>query len=687
MLDKFIKITCLFVIISIFILIGEYVLFSSEYFAGLLFDGAFQTFNPLFRLSKGNFFGSDYFFNFHGVGVAFIHYPLFVILGKTLYASEISRNIISIFFFFIGIAVFLHSFIKSRYATLIAFSIVTSVFVSEFLVFKEFILPDVSSKGTRAFIGIILVPIFLFLFKSNFYKKYKDKYIFEILAGVLCGFNIFYSTDTGLASFGAFLVLLMIFPPEHNSFVLRLKGILVFILFVIPSFLIPAFIGCGLNIESLANLLKFIFIFQPNDQIWYFGAPPNDFFPQLDFNSAYKRYFIIGIISRLIISIILFASLVSGYFLHKNYKFFRLFNRKQYSMFIFLMLFGLVSCVSLLGIFAFSYTNLLYVVNLLIVTVIVSKFILINHKKFKYIIKIILALSLTIFLIYKFIFAFVEIKYLETTVLPKDFSSEKFSDVYLHKNLEETHLMFKKHFSEKGLEPKDLWSTYSSLQSPMLNFITPTFDYIIFVLGPVHRKNYAEQFSQLKPKFVTTLNPRHTMYEKWLVTHNWNFYELLYQNYRIIDSSKTHLIWEKITPDKFKTVKMSESKEIKQEKKYIIINEPYKENTVMVINLEYEVKNRISWLPIFGKLPRYLLYEDKKFHQAISLPPYYNEMTFPIFTQGNKPVKLNFLIKPNIFADIKFKNYKIGYMRLDVEIYKKATDFTYETVTYQDTDR
>ena len=70
-------------------------------------------------------------------------------------------------------------------------------------------MPDFSSKGTRAFIGLIIAPIILLLLKSDFYKKYRDKYIFEIIAGVLCGFNIFYSTDTGLASFGAFLVVLM----------------------------------------------------------------------------------------------------------------------------------------------------------------------------------------------------------------------------------------------------------------------------------------------------------------------------------------------------------------------------------------------------------------------------------------------------------------------------------------------
>jgi hypothetical protein len=51
----------------------------------------FQVFNPLRRIAAGQTAGLDFPF-YHGIGVPFLHYPIFAIFGKTISASELSRQ-------------------------------------------------------------------------------------------------------------------------------------------------------------------------------------------------------------------------------------------------------------------------------------------------------------------------------------------------------------------------------------------------------------------------------------------------------------------------------------------------------------------------------------------------------------------------------------------------------------------
>src|SRR5947209_8516357 len=61
------------------------------WFDGAPGDGPFQIFNPLRRIAAGQTGGVDFIF-YHGIGVPYLHYPLFALFGKTLAASELSRQ-------------------------------------------------------------------------------------------------------------------------------------------------------------------------------------------------------------------------------------------------------------------------------------------------------------------------------------------------------------------------------------------------------------------------------------------------------------------------------------------------------------------------------------------------------------------------------------------------------------------
>src|SRR3990170_243615 len=50
-------------------------------------NGTFQLYNPLTRLAQGEVPGHNFPF-FHGVGVLFLHLPLFTALGENVFAAE-----------------------------------------------------------------------------------------------------------------------------------------------------------------------------------------------------------------------------------------------------------------------------------------------------------------------------------------------------------------------------------------------------------------------------------------------------------------------------------------------------------------------------------------------------------------------------------------------------------------------
>src|ERR1700676_1000959 len=79
------------------------------WFDGAPGDGPFQMFNPLRRIAAGQVGGRDFVF-YHGIGVPYLHYPLFALLGgKTLAASELSRQWMSLLLFVLSLGFFIRA--------------------------------------------------------------------------------------------------------------------------------------------------------------------------------------------------------------------------------------------------------------------------------------------------------------------------------------------------------------------------------------------------------------------------------------------------------------------------------------------------------------------------------------------------------------------------------------------------
>src|ERR1041384_2997814 len=66
--------------------------FTVDPFQDSALDGPYQLFNALRRLAAGQTPGVDFQY-FHGLGLVYIHYPLFAWFGRDILASEISRDV------------------------------------------------------------------------------------------------------------------------------------------------------------------------------------------------------------------------------------------------------------------------------------------------------------------------------------------------------------------------------------------------------------------------------------------------------------------------------------------------------------------------------------------------------------------------------------------------------------------
>src|SRR5215218_4199535 len=75
-----------------------YAIEASLHFSGSGIDGPFQLYNALRRIRAGFQPGVDFQF-FHGVGVPYLHYWLFRLLGGQFVDSELARQLVSVFVF------------------------------------------------------------------------------------------------------------------------------------------------------------------------------------------------------------------------------------------------------------------------------------------------------------------------------------------------------------------------------------------------------------------------------------------------------------------------------------------------------------------------------------------------------------------------------------------------------------
>jgi hypothetical protein len=542
-------------------------------FTGSPVDGPFQLLNALRRLHAGERAGTDFPF-FHGVGVPWLHYPGFLVLGASLWASELTRQWLSPLLYLVSMWAFASVSLRDRSKTIVFVAL--GVLLSFPLGLRELYTPGNSLLGIRS-----TMPVFFFtVLLTRWGAPIKAAF-----GGMLVALSWICGTDQGLmllaACGGIGALMLMRRRP--------LGGVLIGSLFVGVLMLVPLLmLITGPNVKPA---LRYAFVDLPADQFWFFGAPPNTFPADL----WALRFIGLRAIAVISMSVVVWLVL-----------FLRPSKTPETTVLLLMLMAGLLSCLSYLGLLSASYFAPLGRMLLLGTLMwVLSAW----HPGWL----MLLAIPAVVFGL-----------------------AGPASELWKRREkLWETGPVasgcilspeWQEHLSriEQAMGPLEgrgnqlsLWSTYRGLPEAVAGAILPGEDYLIHALGPA-RLAYVERFRHTKPQFVLTIRPDYTDYEEWLRNSIWPFYRELLENYEIAGETPFGLLWER-SPAPIETDLPAHSI---TGGKVFALPKGTEEPDVVTVEVKYQTSSGLRRIPLFKSLPRYLVQlRGVENTIPVSLPP------------------------------------------------------------------
>lgn len=642
-------------------------------FDGFIADGPFQLFNPLRRIAAGQTAGIDFQF-FHGLGVPFLYYPLFALFGKTIFASELSRNLTSLFCFVTSLFIF-GFVITGKNLQKTIFFLVSAICLLEFLAFDgidsfghPLATAGNSLLGARATFPIIVFAILL----SDLKLTYK-----AVATGLALGASCFFGTEHGLALITSFLALHFLYLAKsffikpikllaHNSVSWKFLG-LSLISFALSLVILYSLFS---RFSAIGQILKYNLVEVPSDQFWYFGVLPNDSATSLtDFTKLAWQ----GISIFILIFIWLVINLYTNLFRRKNPVEFEQVTIDH------MLCYGLVSCASCLGMLESGYLLPMIRIFVLIILLLIFRKdypnLFVAKLKEQMAFRHALSLGLLAITILSFLatLTFISVKRLPPiSYLPFGPFPAKFS-ISWENHLKVINESVRLHTtSDRDLT---IWSTYAGLLESNNKVFHPREDYIIHALGKARRSAYTANFHLLKPDYVQTLRRSHFItytknrdYEQWLRNTSWDFYEDVINNYDIEVTTDRSIIWKKRDTswnqanNNFAVIPFAAGKDTLD----IPLSKPIKDYSLVVVKVKYQISNPWKRIPFLGGLPRYLVkLENVANDLPISLPPYEEEVRFPLMLSSNCNPKLLFKTQ-SLVPGAKFVVTEVSYKMLEL---------------------
>jgi len=640
------------------------------FFAGEPFDGSFQLFNGLKRLSLNEVIGKD-FFAFHGNGTLLLHYPLYVIFGSNLFSSEFVRWILSLSVFnFLNFFMF-RSIKISKYYSIVLTLIFSFIAVS--FNFDSVYLPINSLLGIRTLLPLLLIVV-LYNKQSYFQKLSNDKNFikrnfFEIIVSIFCALSLYTSTEQGISIIIACLVTIFFLHPTKVRLLNRVKSILSIIIITIITLLFVSFIFSG---KDFFNALKFNFIEVPTDQYWYFGNYPQYFVKNLS-----ELFVDLRLIYRVLIAIILILFTYSFKSKTKSIN-----NFESFGINVLLIYGMLSSLIPYLGIPNFNYSDNLFRIILFVIIYLVIKVI---TYKLKDVIYIFSGPGLKIVTILILLFCFTSFE-MEKNLPKLSLQVLKYqnysptSEKILGSVIEDSYIKYIWGDAFSIIKDCNVYSFYTTLIEAKNNCVSNNkVDYIIHTLGKDLRNNAYVNFINQKPKYFLNPNREGFLFGEWLEIQHWDIIEEVLLNYSLYSKTPLLNFWTRNSNSWVfaNTLNKDWSLNTINTTGDIVIPFNWDDEEalhVISITVEYDIKNKLELLPYIKNMTRYELIPDgdinSKYH--IALPPYNKSSSFPIITKGKSGniVISKYVLPFGSFQDFKINN--VSYSKLPNYANKEA---------------
>ncbi len=610
-------------------------------------NGTFQLYNPLRRLLDGEVLARDFPF-FHGVGVPLLHFPLFYIMGHNLFAVEVAKLLVSPLLFLISSFLLFWAYFKNVKKAVFT----TSIFTVISLLCIDAIWAGNSLLGLRTAFPFIATAFMLWHpdWHINVGKNKTKINLYYPTLYILMGISVACGTEQGLAFILAYVLIRGVQYIRSKEMIK--KRVLAFIGELCGVALATYVVLSVMTLGHAYEALYYALVEVSGDQGWYFGAPPNNFLQLSNLDQLFTNRMLFYMLPIIIGGVVAYIVGVKK----------ALLSKKETFVFSVLLLYGLVVfAVSATGYWAPSAqlipleraagVILVAIVTHVIYNLIQAKKSTPNAKSkgfsvlaFGLLLGSIIALGYNTAIFLQKI-DWMPLRHIITESKKARHSTDdaEYISTAWRKRLE----TFAPHI-EKGAR---VWSTYTSVYDSIRqqkNGSSGGEDYIIHALGPTRRSHYTQDFITQKPDYVITLNPSYFKYEEWLWTRHWAFYKELQDNYTIIATNDSHVLWKRRagTAAQKKTSHPKHHIQKDANGDYIITTGAANNIRVFEVSVRYSAR---SVLPMTAKLPRYLLELSGSSLQKhpVSLPQYDTSWSFPVALAPNDS---SIRISPKVYS-------------------------------------
>jgi hypothetical protein len=599
-------------------------------FSGFEGDGPFQSFNPLRRIDAGQSGGRDFQY-FHGIGFPYLHYPVFALAGKDVFAAELSRHLVNLTCFF-GSTLVICLALARRWLPALALASLALLLGEQIPIYYLATVGNASS-GVRSAAPLFALAVLLAGFRPR-----RE----AILVGAVAGIGILTGVEHGLAA-----VPMLIVTWIGRRWIGHPGGRLQWA-FLTACALSMVAGGALLAIggpNGLVAALRYSLVELPSDQFWYFGAPPNNFLFQWKAVLSDRR-----LLMQALIPLFVVAALTVHQFRARAEE------RPVAVILLGFIVYGLLTLVAYLGYTSSHYLEPAVRVVLIAGLVLAWRFWLSLEArgpdgeslrgtiKFLFI-AIVSAGVLAGSSPYQRTSIF---QATETLRAIRSHAADirdgrcRMRDDVEHELDELVRAIDADRAASGVVRPPVIWSTYAGRLEAHYGVFNPACDYTIHALGPARREHYAATFRAMQPDYVVTCRRSQYSFEEWLRNSTWDFYEEIVLNYLPMTSQKRFVVWHR-KREPWRTADFDRGRVSREPESPDWFTVPALSDTSpdapRIVEVEYRIDNPLSSIPVVGGLPRYLLGPAGCANTTpISLPPYRSNWSFPVFPiRGQTP--------------------------------------------------
>jgi hypothetical protein len=628
---------------------------ASFWFDGVPDDGPFQIFDPLRRIAAGQVGGRDFIF-FHGIGVPYLHYPLFALFGKSLIASELSRHLTSIGLFVLSLAAFVRVTMRRSSHRWIGAALA--------VMFMDALFPWSAAPGHSLVSARSTMPVFAFAALQLPIRDWTKAMLIGLCAaiGFACGTEHGISLVVALGLVAGLPLAQALFGDRTQGRIALLNARFTAIVLATAATAAALIFWLLCGVDGAKKAIQYNLVDLPADQFWFFGSPPLPYW-------GHWRELISDHHVVLCLLPYCFALAILGFFVLRSWSHPLRIGRDWQALAILMLVYGVLTGIPMLGIlsrhYAFPLARTVALTCLLVFAnapapSVSRGWVSTRLQKWPIAGLSFVAVAIIATLVLAFNSAVLTtglIRHLRRDA----FAYSRFLDRRWDSFMANATSLID---SRRTRNTVSLWSVYSAMLEAHYGIFHPAEDYLIHTVGPRRWRNYLATFERTNPEFVQTRTQSFD-FQEGLQNERWEFFEAVLDNYAPLKVVEHALIWQRTDAPWRQPAGDFQTLEIDRQAHSVTLPPVSGPDRIAVVRIRYRISNGLAWIPLFGKTPRYVAaIEGSPRNLTISFPPYLSEFQFPVQLQSGKALTLRFRTD-SLLPGVTFEPYQAQSRILD----------------------